>query len=98
VPKKQIGEKFSVADISTFGWVAVNQWALGADFDLEKSFPFLHAWLLRNAQRPAVLKGYNVPVDKTEFVQGGFKMPPVNEAELARTREWMKNQNVTVPK
>ncbi|KAH7079033.1 glutathione S-transferase [Paraphoma chrysanthemicola] len=52
-----IGEKYSIADISTFTWV---RWAPWAGIDLGK-FPRLKEWCERIEAREAVKKGLKVP-------------------------------------
>lgn len=52
-----VGGKCTIADISTWGWVAVSRWA-GIELD---EFPKLKIWEERMFRRPAVEKGRHVP-------------------------------------
>lgn len=52
--------KYSIADIALLGWV--NGYAnIGGSFD---DFPAVKAWLARLWERPAVQKGFNVPLER----------------------------------
>ena len=48
------GEKYSIADIATWPWIARHQWH---DIGL-KNYDNLCDWYIRIADRPAVVKGY----------------------------------------
>ncbi|KAF9265561.1 glutathione S-transferase [Marasmius fiardii PR-910] len=52
-----VGDKYTVADIKTFGWVRRGH-ALGIDVG---EWPGLKAWLDRIESRPAVQKGVTIP-------------------------------------
>jgi glutathione S-transferase len=52
-----VGEKYSIADMSTFTWVRWAPWA-GVDLD---AFPRLKEWCERIEEREAVKKGLRVP-------------------------------------
>ncbi|KAF2758023.1 theta class glutathione S-transferase [Pseudovirgaria hyperparasitica] len=52
-----VGNKFTIADIAHFGWVAWAGWA-GVD---NREFEYLKKWEERCAARPAVEKGRNIP-------------------------------------
>jgi glutathione S-transferase len=52
-----VGEKCTIADISTIGWV---HWAGWAGVDIEE-FPMLREWEERMMNRPGVKKGNDVP-------------------------------------
>ncbi|PVH97518.1 glutathione S-transferase II [Periconia macrospinosa] len=54
-----VGNKYSIADIASFGWVNGLRFA-GVDID---RFPNLKAWAERILARPAVAKGLAVPFD-----------------------------------
>ncbi len=49
---------YSIADIANWCWVRSYQWS-GVEVD---DFPHLRRWLAQIAERPAVIKGINVPV------------------------------------
>lgn len=53
-----VGNKFSTADIASFGWVNVAEMV---GIDLQKQFPNLDKWHKRISQRPAVQKGLQIP-------------------------------------
>ena len=50
---------YSIADFAIWPWVARWQWQ---EIDLN-DFPNVKEWFVRLAARPAVIKGYNVPVE-----------------------------------
>jgi len=52
-----VGNKYSVADMSTFTWVRWAQWA-GVEL---KEFPNVAGWVERIESRPAVKKGLEIP-------------------------------------
>jgi glutathione S-transferase len=52
-----VGGKYTIADLSCFSWV---NWAEWAGIETEK-FPALQKWLETIQQRPAVIKGVDVP-------------------------------------
>lgn len=55
--------EYSIADIACWPWISRFEWQ---DIDL-RSYPSLCSWYLRIADRPAVQRGYNVPVYKSEI-------------------------------
>ena len=58
------GDKYSIADIATWPWIARHEWH---DIGLKK-FKNLSKWYLNIASRDAVIKGYN-------FYNNGAKIP-----------------------
>jgi glutathione S-transferase len=52
-----VGNKYSIADISSFGWVNILRYS-GIDLD---QFPNVLAWWERVLARPAVQKGIAIP-------------------------------------
>ena len=58
------GDKYSIADIATWPWIARHEWH---DIGL-KNFQKLSEWYLDIAKREAVIKGYN-------FMQNGESIP-----------------------
>ena len=58
------GDKYSIADIATWPWIARHEWH---DVGL-KNFQNLSEWYLDIAKREAVIKGYN-------FMQNGESIP-----------------------
>lgn len=52
-----VGNKCTIADISTWGWISVARWA-GIELD---EFPRLKLWEERMFRRPGVEKGRHVP-------------------------------------
>ncbi|KAF2400207.1 glutathione S-transferase [Trichodelitschia bisporula] len=79
-----VGGKCTIADISTWGWVAAAGWA-GVDID---EFPALKAWEERMLARPGVEKGRHVPSPHTmkEMIKDKAQM----EKTLAEAKEWIK--------
>lgn len=59
-----VGEKITIADITTIGWVL---WAGWAGVEIEE-FPTLKTWRDRMMQNPAVKKGNDVP-EPSEILQ-----------------------------
>ena len=53
------GEKYSIADISLFPWIARHEWHMPDKIDLRNNYKFLVNWYERVASRPAVVKGYD---------------------------------------
>lgn len=47
--------KYSHADIVFVCWFEIMPWVVGKEFDLEKSFPNVHAWLGNLKTRPDVI-------------------------------------------
>lgn len=68
------GDFFSIADIATYPWVAVHNWA-GVGID---DLPNLRRWMRTVRRRPAVKKGMDVPktrrVDESEAKKRGAKL------------------------
>ena len=54
--------EYSIADIACWPWISRFEWQ---DIDL-KSYPNLCDWYVRIAKRPAVMRGYNVPIYKNK--------------------------------
>lgn len=52
-----VGNKYSIADIASYGWVNVLRFS-GVEID---DFPNLKAWWERISARPAVQKGMSIP-------------------------------------
>ncbi|KAI8832672.1 glutathione S-transferase [Chytriomyces cf. hyalinus JEL632] len=65
------GNKYSIADISSFTWTAYHQFSLGKDFTLEE-YPLVNKWLHKVALRSAVVAGMNVPT-KIALLENDFK-------------------------
>ncbi|MEQ9620201.1 MAG: glutathione S-transferase family protein [Deltaproteobacteria bacterium] len=68
------GDFFSIADIATYPWIAVHNWA-GVDID---DLPNLRRWMRTVRRRPAVKKGMDVPksrkTDISEAEKRGSKL------------------------
>ncbi|MEO1468101.1 MAG: glutathione S-transferase family protein [Pseudomonadota bacterium] len=60
------GADYSIADMATWPWVSRFEWQ---QIDLA-AYPAVREWYLRLAERPAVQRGYEIPVP-----QGGIPMP-----------------------
>jgi glutathione S-transferase len=52
-----VNDKYSYADIVFVSWFEIVPWVAGEEFDLEKSFPNVYAWLSNLKTRPAVITG-----------------------------------------
>jgi len=55
--------EYSIADIACWPWISRFEWH---DVDL-KAYPYLCSWYLRIAERPAVQRGYDVPIFKNKI-------------------------------
>ena len=55
--------EYSIADIACWPWISRFEWQ---DIDLN-AYPNLSSWYLRIAERPAVQRGYNVPIYKNQI-------------------------------
>ena len=55
--REYLAGKYSIADIANWSWVHIAYWP---KIELQE-FPYLNAWVERIAQRPAVIKGINIP-------------------------------------
>ncbi|KAI9348491.1 glutathione S-transferase [Obelidium mucronatum] len=83
--RQYLAGEYSVADIASFGWVGVHEWATNKDL---KEFPLLDAWLHRIALRPAVVAGL-MPND---LIKNDFKIiltPEEAEKKAKEAREWI---------
>lgn len=60
------GSAYSIADIATWPWISRFEWQT---MDLNE-YPHLRRWYIDLAERPAVVRGYHVPVP-----QAGVPMP-----------------------
>ena len=60
------GEKYTIADIATWPWIARHEWH---DIGL-KNYMNLKKWYLEISKRDAVIKGY-------DFMKKGEKIPTV---------------------
>ncbi|TQS33543.1 hypothetical protein Golomagni_06108, partial [Golovinomyces magnicellulatus] len=58
-----VGDRLTIADISSWGWVASSKWA-GVDVG---EFPSLKKWLFDLKERPGFERGRNVPSPHTAF-------------------------------
>ena len=53
------GDKYSIADISIFPWIARHDWHMPERTNLKDNYKFLVDWYERVASRSAVIKGYD---------------------------------------
>jgi glutathione S-transferase len=79
-----VGDHISIADITTWGWVASAGWA-GVDID---QFPHLKAWEDLLASRPGVEKGRHVPDPHT--IKEILKDKKLAEQHGAESRAWVQ--------
>jgi len=80
-----VGNKYSIADIASFGWVNVLGFS-GVDLD---AFPNLKAWWERIAARPAVQKGLAVP-SKGSFGNDSYLQRLKDDEEFAKSEHELK--------
>ncbi|KAK7753155.1 Glutathione S-transferase 2 [Diatrype stigma] len=77
-----VGDKCTIADIASWGWVAAASWA-GVDID---EFPALKEWRDRCLARPGFEKGRNVPSKHTA-------LEPLSQEEIDKftklARDWV---------
>ena len=79
-----VGNKYSIADISSFGWVHILRFS-GIELD---NFPNLKAWWERVLARPAVQRGLNIP-SKSSFGNDAYlqKLKDEKEYDAEEMRE-----------
>jgi glutathione S-transferase len=71
-----LGDQYSIADVATWPWVYIHDWA-GVDIE---DLPNLKRWLETIGKRPAVGRGKNIPksrditVDKDEAKKRGSRI------------------------
>jgi glutathione S-transferase len=82
--KYLVGEKYSVADMSSFTWV---RWAPWAGIELDE-FPKLKEWADRIESRDAVKRGLRVPGDKEDQIERLRKDPNVGDP----FQEWVMSK------
>lgn len=82
-----VGNKFSIADIASFGWVHV---AYFSGIDLE-SFPNVKKWWERISARPAVKRGLEVP-SKSGFANDTYLQKLKDDKEFAEKEKELKEQ------
>lgn len=77
--------KYSIADIASFGWVNVSYFA-GIDLS---QFPNLHRWWKAISERPAVVKGLEVP-SKSQIINGTIEKRLETEPEFKAKDEELR--------
>lgn len=65
-----VGDHVSIADISTFGWVA---FAYVLEIDVKSSYPLLYNWVQRIIKLPGAVDGLNTPAPWRGFSSGPWK-------------------------
>jgi len=80
-----VGDRCTIADITTWGWVASAGWA-GVEID---EFPNLKAWEERMLARPGVEKGRHVP--DYHGIKDLMKDKKKMEEQAAQTRSWVQD-------
>jgi len=83
--REYIAGPFSVADIATFGWVALHEWA-GVSLD---GLTNLEKWLHRCAERPDLARGYRIPKDN-HLIENNFKISETMLEQKSRTSGWIR--------
>ncbi|KAI1828662.1 glutathione S-transferase II [Xylaria intraflava] len=81
-----VGGKFSIADMSLIGWV---NGAIMSGIDLEGQFPYVHRWLERCLARPAVQKGFTIPI-ASPFLNAAVKQGIASDPEKKQQMEEYK--------
>ncbi|KAJ4295057.1 hypothetical protein N0V90_007065 [Kalmusia sp. IMI 367209] len=82
-----VGNKYSIADIASFGWVNGLRFA-GVEID---DFPNVKAWWERILARPAVQKGLAVP-SKSPFGNDTYLQRLKDDKEFAEKENTLKEQ------
>ncbi|KAK1770370.1 glutathione S-transferase [Phialemonium atrogriseum] len=80
-----VGDKITIADLSSWGWVAGHHWA-GINID---DFPHLKAWLERVLARPASEKGRHVPSRHTALEQKNLSQEELDK-KAEQARAWVQ--------
>ncbi|MDA2919011.1 glutathione binding-like protein, partial [Desulfobacterota bacterium AH_259_B03_O07] len=62
--REYLADKYSIADIATWPWVSIHDWA-GVEIE---DLPNLKRWLEAIGERPAVKRGMKVPKSKDVMV------------------------------
>lgn len=82
-----VGNKFSIADIASFGWVNALRFS-GIEIN---NFPGVKAWWERVSARPAVQKGLSVP-SKSPFGNDSYLERLKEDREFAEKEDKLKQQ------
>jgi glutathione S-transferase len=82
-----VGNKFSIADIASFGWVHMLRIS-GVDLE---SFPNLKKWWERILARPAVQRGLEIP-SKSGFGNDTYIQKMKDDAEFAEKEHKLAEQ------
>jgi len=82
-----VGNKYSIADINSFGWVNALRFS-GIELD---DFPNVEAWWRRIVARPAVQKGLAVPA-KSPFGNDDYLQRLKDDGEFAEKERVLKEQ------
>lgn len=85
--KYLVGDKYSLADIATFGWV---NGAGMIGIDLEKQFPNLHRWWKLVKERPGVKRGMAVPKQSKFTSEAELEMKRDDPEYKKKTEEFKK--------
>ncbi|KAF2492762.1 glutathione S-transferase II [Lophium mytilinum] len=84
--KYLVGNKYSIADIASYGWVNILQFS-GVDID---QFPNLKAWWQRISERPAVKKGVEIPTKGAGFDNATYTQRLKDDPEYAAKEKEQK--------
>lgn len=82
-----VGDRYSIADINSFGWVNGLRFA-GVEID---DFPNLKAWWERVSARPAVQAGISIP-QKSAFGNAAYEQRVKDDKEYAEKERALKAQ------
>ncbi|KAJ2892168.1 hypothetical protein MKZ38_010176 [Zalerion maritima] len=80
-----VGDKYTIADISCWGWVSAYAWA-GVAIE---EFPNLKAWIYRLLERPGVEKGRHVPSPHRALVDAKMSQDDMDKAAEA-AKVWVQ--------
>ena len=82
-----VGNKYSIADISSYGWINVLRFS-GVEID---DFPNVKAWWERISARPAVQKGLAIP-SKSSFGNDAYVQRLKDDREFADQEQALKQK------
>lgn len=83
-----VGNKYSIADIASFGWVNMLRFS-GVDLD---DFPNLKAWWKRISARPTVQRGLSVPTKPFIPDNDGYLQKLKDDSEFAQKEKELADQ------
>ncbi|KAK3359894.1 glutathione S-transferase [Lasiosphaeria hispida] len=87
-----VGDRLTIADISSWGWVAAHDWA-GVSLD---EFPHLAAWVEKLVARPGIEKGRHVPSEHTVLSRKKLTDEEADKLAKEARESWIMRSNEPV--